>query len=123
MTIKELCERSFETAQTKGFWDKDREIGTLLMLITSELGEALEADRNNIRTNKKKLKQALQITDTHKFKRFFEENIKDTFEDELADVFIRLGDLCQGLNIDIEKHLELKMKYNQTRKHKHGKNY
>lgn len=32
-------------ARNKGFWDSERETGTLLMLCVSELSEALEADR------------------------------------------------------------------------------
>ena len=40
---------------------------------------------------------------------------------EVADVAIRLFDLCGGMNIDLEKHIELKMKYNSLRGYKHGK--
>ena len=57
------------------------------------------------------------------FKQSFENNSQDTFEDEIADSFIRLFDLCGGLGIDIEKHIELKLKYNSTREFKHGKQY
>jgi NTP pyrophosphatase (non-canonical NTP hydrolase) len=53
----------------------------------------------------------------------FEALIKDTVEDELADVIIRALDLCGHLGIDIEKHVELKMQYNKSREYKHGKNY
>ena len=47
--------------------------------------------------------------------------IKDTFEDEISDVFIRLGDLCGSLDIDIEKHLDMKMTFNELRGKKHNK--
>ena len=33
-------------AKAKGFWEKDRNVGEMLMLITSELGEAIEAHRH-----------------------------------------------------------------------------
>lgn len=36
---------------------------------------------------------------------------------------IRLFDLCGYMDIDIEKHIDLKLKYNQGRPNKHGKNY
>jgi NTP pyrophosphatase (non-canonical NTP hydrolase) len=49
--------------------------------------------------------------------------VKDTFEDEIADTVIRLLDLSEGLGIDIEKHIRLKLEYNKTRPHKHGKKY
>ena len=55
------------------------------------------------------------------WKESFEHGVKSSFEDELADVAIRLFDLCGGLNIDLEKHIEMKMKYNSMRGYKHGK--
>lgn len=50
MGIEGLNEISKEINQQnvrKGFHEEPREIGTLLMLVVSELSEALEADRNN----------------------------------------------------------------------------
>lgn len=47
MTINELAEKSYIIAKERGFWDKNRNIGELLMLVTSELGEALEAHRKD----------------------------------------------------------------------------
>jgi len=100
-TISELIQDCHETAKAKGFWDKERNVGEMLMLIVSELGEAIEAHRTG---NAGLLK-------------------KDTFEDELADTAIRLFDLCGGLGIDLEKQLEWKMSFNQTREVRHGKAY
>jgi NTP pyrophosphatase (non-canonical NTP hydrolase) len=88
-------------AREKGFWNQDRNVGEMLMLIVSELGEAVEAHR----------------------KGEFGLEKKDTFEDELADTAIRLFDLCGGLGIDLEKQIAWKMSFNQTRAPKHGKNY
>ncbi len=135
MNINTLCNLSHQNAKDKGFWDKERNIGELLMLITSELAEALEAHRKN-RTAKSfdiELMQKFSIDvyndDTKEwevsddFKAEFEENVKDTFEDEIADVFIRLGDLCGGLGINIDAHIACKMAYNKTREHLHGKAY
>lgn len=106
-----------ERSKSKGFWDEPREIGTKLMLIVSELSEALEADRNGKHANMEKYYKGIAYAD------IFETYIKDTFEDEIADAFIRLLDLCGYLNIDIEKHVFLKMKYNDLRPYKHGKLY
>ena len=53
----------------------------------------------------------------------FRNNVKSSFEDELADVAIRLFDLCGGLDIDLHNHIQLKMAYNSTREHKHGKKF
>lgn len=57
-------------------------------------------------------------------KGFYEEKkegVKDTLEDEMADSIIRALDMCGYLNIDIQAHVEAKMRYNSTRGYKHGK--
>jgi NTP pyrophosphatase (non-canonical NTP hydrolase) len=99
-------------AKEKGFWQTDekkmlikRNIGELLMLIVSELGEALEALRRNDR-------QELNT-----------EWRKNTFEDEIADAVIRLLDLCAAESIPLEKQILKKLEYNKTRPYKHGKEF
>lgn len=42
------------------------------------------------------------------------------FPTELADILIRTLDLAAALNIDIDQAVYLKMKYNETRPHRHG---
>lgn len=115
MRIKELCEKAHQTAVDKGFWYVAQKSPTeLLMLIVSELGEACEA----LRKNRRQLPTIQQANGEFK-----KEWTKDTFEDEIADAFIRLGDMCQALNIDIEWQIEKKMEYNKTRPYKHGKEF
>ena len=80
-------------------------ISTNLMLIVSELGEAIE----HLRTGKR--------ADGYEFYHQW----KDTFEEELADVLIRLADLCFSCNIDISKYIKAKMLFNSERKKMHGK--
>lgn len=107
-----------------GFWDEPRETGTLLMLCVSELSEALEADRKGKHTEQLDLLWAKSTTDEkHLYQEHFTEKIKDTFEDEIADTFIRLFDLCGAFDIDIESHILLKLGYNKTRPYKHNKKY
>ena len=89
-----------------------RETGTLLMLIVSELAEAMEADRKGRYADLGKYYKGIEYS--------FETYVKDTFEDELADTAIRIFDLCEALGIDIQKHIELKMEYNKSRSYKHG---
>jgi NTP pyrophosphatase (non-canonical NTP hydrolase) len=117
MKIKELIEDAHQNAKDKGFWDKERDLGQLLMLIVTKLAEALEADREGRYSYFTRYYSSLDQ------KTAFEENIKDTFEDEIADCFIRLADLCGGLNIDIEKNIIAKMEYNESRESMHGKKY
>ena len=118
--LNELSKAIHHDNVDRGFYDDYRQIGTLLMLVVSELSEALEADRKNRHCSV--VEYALTPDgklDIDKFK----EKVKDTFEDEIADAFIRLFDLCGYLNIDIVKHIALKLEYNKTRGYKHGKNY
>jgi NTP pyrophosphatase (non-canonical NTP hydrolase) len=115
LTIKQLVKEAYKNAKAKGFWEdweeieqtkigdeetyrqlKNNAIGNRLMLIVSELGEAEEALRHN--------------------------DI-DNFKEELADVAIRLADLCGGLNIDLEDEIRKKMERNKKRPYKHGKQF
>ena len=126
MNINELSKECHEIALSKGWYDgRKRGIPELIMLIVTELSEAVEADRNGkyARHNRDlNLKLALK-PENPQFKTDFKSFIKDTFEDEIADAFIRLFDMCGYLNIDIEKHIRAKIEYNKTREYKHGKRY
>ena len=95
------------------------------MLIVSELGEALEAHRMNERVKKEHLQDATDhyVKSSDHFKLYYKRIIKGSVEEELADVLIRLLDLCGYEKIDIQKHVELKMLYNSMRPYKHGKEY
>lgn len=106
---------------TRGFYDNPVEFGTNLMLVTSELAEALEADRKC--RHAKMVEFEEDMRDGIDFKKSFEYNIKDTVEDEIADAMIRMFDIAGYMGIDISKHIALKLNYNATRGYKHGKNY
>jgi len=47
----------------------------------------------------------------------------ESFDFEIADTIIRLLDLCGAKDIDIEWHIEQKLKYNSTRERLHGKKF
>lgn len=129
VTTENLTEFSKDIHQgnvKRGFYDDPKEIGTALMLIVTELAEAMESYRANNRLGAGKLESIQWNSNLNED--FTEEDInqfklvvKDTFEDEIADTIIRLFDLCGWLNIDIHKHIILKLKYNSTRPYKHGK--
>ncbi|KHD34099.1 nucleotide pyrophosphohydrolase [Clostridium acetobutylicum] len=119
MKINELVKEAYNNAFEHGFWDdfktiqsvaddipfseeyretkktlKNNAICTRLMLITGEVAEAMEGLRKNDMNN---------------------------FKEELADVAIRLGDLCGGLGFDLEEEIKKKMEINKSREYKHGK--
>lgn len=134
--LNEIANEFHNNAKNKGFWDEKREIGTILMLIVSELSEALEADRKGQfakiddaefiidgKTIREDLDLAIKENDMIKFEDIFRTQVKDTFEDEIADTFIRLFDLVGATNIDIDKHIEWKVQYNKLREYKNGKKY
>lgn len=89
-----MCAICHSIAKEKGFWDKERNIGEALMLVVTELAEAMEGYRHQDQAN---------------------------FREEIADAFIRLFDLCGGLGIDIEEEIARKSKINKGRPYKHGK--
>lgn len=127
-TLNELRDEIHENAKNKGFWDSPRETGTLLMLCVSELAEAMEADRVGKHSDTTGIDELIKAGYTWddspvSYESYFERDVKDTFEDELADDIIRILDICGARSIDIEKHIEMKMKYNQTRERMHGKKY
>jgi NTP pyrophosphatase (non-canonical NTP hydrolase) len=132
--MKKIISQAHGMAKSKGFWEGERNKSELLMLIVSELAEAMEALRKDHFADKvaaESLYQDIQVNlwdDEYNimdgpWKAGFEANIKSSFEDELADVAIRLFDLCGGLGVDLEKHIELKMMYNSMRGYKHGKKF
>ncbi len=93
-SLNELSQLCHRVAVEKGFWDEKRNIGEALMLIVTELAEAMEAHRVQDEAN---------------------------FREEIADSFIRLLDLCGGLGIDIEEEIHKKSFKNKQRPYKHGK--
>jgi len=114
--LNESAHRIYKANAEKGFWDKERNVGEMLMLVVSELGEAMEAHRKGLLTTNE---DWLLYAATDDFK----SNIKDKFEDEIADAIIRLLDMCGGLSINIEEHIQHKVAYNQSREKFHGKKY
>ncbi len=105
--LNDLSKQIHQNAKDKGFWDSPRNTGEIFMLIISEASEALEAHR---KVRKADLKQfALpnngNVTDEQWFKISFENCIKDTTADEIADVVIRILDYCASQEIEIKPAL------------------
>lgn len=144
MSIEELKKQAHEIAIGKGFWkdydiakkqetDEEKEIfknlfiSQKLLLIISELMEAVESLRTSKKyTGSNELLQELekQFEDNpNLFYMRFIHHIKGTFEDELSNTLIRIADLCEEMNIDLETFLKLKMNFNSLRQVKNDKNF
>ncbi len=122
--INKLAKQIHETAKAKGFYNPPPTIAEKIALIHSEVSEALEADRDNRHTPIPQVTlQAMHLVPNDHYKHQFGQNIKNTFEDELADIMIRVMDLAAYKNIDLESHIRAKMRYNTLREYKHGKKY
>lgn len=130
--INELAQQIHKNNVSKGFYEDEKNIGEMIALIHSEASECLEADRKdryceldneNWTIDGHTLREDIQCEDDVEFLSVFKMSMKDTFEDELADVMIRCMDLAAFKGIDLEAHIKAKMRYNSLREHKHGKKY
>jgi NTP pyrophosphatase (non-canonical NTP hydrolase) len=95
--LNEIAALVHENAVEKGFWEND-DYQQKISLITSEIGEVVDARRE------------MSFTDYSKYELFdgsfieaFEKHVKGTYQDEVADVYLRTLDLCGELLIDVEK--------------------
>lgn len=106
MWLNDYRDACHEIARQKGWYSEagDRNIGEQLMLVVTEVAEAME----DLRVGK------MEMT-------LSESGKPEGFPVEIADVMIRLFDLAGYLKIDLEEAVRTKMAYNETRPHKHGK--
>lgn len=123
--INELRDIIYLNAKSKGFWDNPRNVAEALMLVVTELSEAVEVHRRNghVHLLSDEVKDQLDEMSDGEFAEHFTLVAKDQFGDEMADAIIRILDLCGGLDIDIDWHIKSKIRYNLTRDRLHGKKY
>ena len=97
--VQELIKRAYSIAATHGFHEVDRSNAHWLMLVVSEIGEMVEADRKSrrVKLHGDDLDNTLRFND---FAPTFELFVKDTLEDELADVVIRICDFLGTRHIE-----------------------
>lgn len=94
-SCNDLAQYCYFQSRDAGWHDNPREIGTMLMLIVSEISEAMGGYRK-------------RLMDDHLPKR-------PMIEVELADAVIRIGDLAGKLGLDLGGAIVEKLEYNRTR--------
>lgn len=109
MEIEELCEKAHATACEKGWHDKEVTIPEYISNLHGEVSEAFEEYRNG-----NKADEIIFVGNEG-------ERLKPTgIPIELADVVIRIADMCFSEGIDLEGAIKTKMIYNNKRSHRHG---
>jgi len=101
MSIRQMQAEIHRTAVEHGWWEADRPVGEVLMLVVTEIAEAMEAYR-------------IGDPDSEKIPGH------SKLAEELADAVIRILDYAGGAGIDLEAALRAKMAYNETRPYRHG---
>lgn len=111
--ITEVANRSFNHADKCGFYKSDppKEI---MKKITEEAKEFICAVIGNAYGQNYRTDRALKYLKVGEVFRF-ENDVKNTVGDELADIVITALAGARKLGIDIEKHIIAKMEYNEIR--------
>lgn len=104
--VLDLVGRAYATAVEHGFHNEERSNSHFLMLVLSEIGEMVEADRKNRHADIAAFNDLLYTPQAvgdmdARWKYLFERYVKDTVLDEMADVVIRILDFCGTRCIDL----------------------
>jgi len=112
MRLNELRDEIFLLATKQGFHGIDEnginqdDLCRKLMLVNSELCEAMEAERNG------RLKRTDRGGDRIPCADMFKEVYKGSIEEEIADAVIRLADIAGMMGMNLEWWVKAKMAYN-----------
>jgi NTP pyrophosphatase (non-canonical NTP hydrolase) len=93
--VANLQETIYNQNVEAGWHSKPREVGTCLMLIVSEIAEAMEGDRKGLMDDHLPNRPMLEV--------------------ELADAIIRILDLAGREGLDVSGAIHDKLIYNQNR--------
>jgi NTP pyrophosphatase (non-canonical NTP hydrolase) len=106
MNLKKLQTEIHQNSADHGFWSGEvtSSYYTKALLMMTEISEFVEELRNNTPICEVKFVEGKPVGPPI----------------ELADLFIRLLDLCGRSDIDLEKAVKIKMSYNKTRPYMHG---
>lgn len=95
MSINDLQKQIHAQNVEMGWWSKPREKGTLLMLVVSEIAEAMEGERKDLMDDHLPHRKMAEV--------------------ELADAVIRILDYAEAFGYDLQSAIREKISYNRTR--------
>lgn len=108
ISLNALRDKAYLNATNHGWHEVEHNAGHYVMLIITELNEAVNADRLDKHANKELFNMNLGTPsyqeDKH-FMKLYDLYIKDTMEDELADAAIRMLDFTKVLEVDLNFNL------------------
>lgn len=111
--LRELAPFVYKGNKSRGFWEDgaNKNKDEAVMLMITELSEAVEAHRKNHHYDKTNVHPTYEVWRemchgtvseyNQDAKQHFIAYVKDTVEDEIADTVIRILDFTGGFNIDI----------------------
>lgn len=115
MELNILRDRAYKTACEHGFHEEELSNRHFLMLVITELAEAVEADRKGYYADINGFKFASSVMSkwrrVHSDIEVYNDYIKGSIEEELADAAIRLLDLAGLRNVDVQRIPTMEKEY------------
>lgn len=107
--LNKLKDTIYATEVAHGFHDEKHTVDHELGMVLSEIGEAIDADRNPNAPvpTQKNIDEAMELADESDeqhvaFIAYFKDHIKGSVVEELADVAIRLLDLAGSMDVEFD---------------------
>lgn len=112
--LNKLKDTIYSIEVAHGFHDEEHTVDHELGMVLSEIGEAIDADRNPNAPvpTQKTIDEAMELADESDeqhvaFIAYFKDHIKGSVVEELADVAIRLLDLAGGMDVEFDEQSNL----------------
>jgi len=111
MDIHMLIEASHTLGKDRGFWEKEKDLREEILYILSNVGDIAKAVKKGRKADWTNYEASINTLDRKEYldpkeiefskKEYFKTYIKDSFEDEIANVILRITDIMGGKKINI----------------------